>query len=253
MRCDYKEENKMSELIPTQQNEEGSILVTGRDLHDFLEVRTEYRKWINRMFEYGFTENIDYQRVTQKSPTLGGIQEITNHHLKLDMAKEISMLQRNKKGKQARQYFIEVEKRWNSPEMIVQRAMEIQQRKVTLLEQQIEEDKRYTNFGKVVEISESSINVGAFAKLMYEKHGFNIGRNKLMAWLRDEGYLIKQEGRERNFPKQRYIEQGLFELKPTIVKRTDGDIQSGTPMITGKGQVKLSELLLEEFKKGDAS
>lgn len=244
----------MKELIPTQENENNDILISGRDLHEFLESGERYSKWFDRMLSYGFEFNVDFTS-GQKSTVVnnGAVRLLDDHHLKLDMAKEISMLQRNEKGKQARQYFIEVEKRWNSPEMIVQRAMEIQQRKVTLLEQQIEEDKRYTNFGKVVEISESSINVGAFAKLMYEKHGFNIGRNKLMAWLRDEGYLIKQVGRERNFPKQRYIEQGLFELKPTIVKRTDGDIQSGTPMITGKGQVKLSELLLEEFKKGDAS
>lgn len=248
----------MNELIPIIEGGErdgsGHILVTGRDLHEFLRIESNYTTWFNRMVEYGFTENVDYVLVSKNGKQKGsGGHNKVNHHIKIDMAKEISMLQRNEKGKQARQYFIEVEKRWNSPEMIVQRAMEIQQRKVTLLEQQIEEDKRYTNFGKVVEVSESSINVGAFAKLMYEKHGFNIGRNKLMAWLRDEGYLIKQEGRERNFPKQRYIEQGLFELKPTIVKRTDGDIQSGTPMITGKGQVKLSDLLLEEFKKGDAS
>lgn len=149
--------------------------------------------------------------------------------------------------------FNKMEQFMNSPEMIVQRALEIQQRKVELLEQQIEEDKRYTNFGKVVEVAETSINVGAYAKLLYEKHGINIGRNKLMAWLREKGFLIKQMGRERNFPKQKYIEQGLFELKPAIVKRTQGDVQSGTPMITGKGQIKLSEMLIEEFKRGEAS
>src|SRR5699024_8414561 len=238
-----KEENNMKELIPTQQNDNNEILVTGRDLHDFLEVTTPYTMWIKRMTEYGFVEGSDF--ITKMLESSGG-RPGTDHHIKLDMAKEISMLQRNEKGKQARQYFIELEKKWNSPEMIVQRAMEIQSEKVKLLESKIEEDKRYTDFGKVVEVSETSINVGAFSKLMYEKHGVNIGRNKLMAWLRENGFLIKS-GRERNFPKKKYIEKEVLELKPTIVKRTEGDIQSGTPMITGKGQLKISELLIKEF------
>ena len=233
----------MNELIKTKQSDEGEILVTGRDLHDFLEITTPYSIWFKRMSEYGFSEGLDF--ITKMLESSGGRPSI-NHHLKIDMAKEISMLQRNEKGKQARQYFIELEKKWNSPEMIVQRAMEIQNKKVKLLESKIEEDKRYTDFGKVVEVSETSINVGAFSKLMYEKHGVNIGRNKLMAWLRENGFLIKS-GREKNFPKQKYIEQEVLELKPTIVKRTEGDIQSGTPMITGKGQLKISELLIKEF------
>ncbi|HAP9141208.1 TPA: phage antirepressor Ant, partial [Enterococcus faecium] len=66
----------------------------------------------SRMAEYGFVENIDFVRVTQKCPTPGGIQNITDHAMKLDMAKEISMIQRTEKGKQARQYFIEVEKEY---------------------------------------------------------------------------------------------------------------------------------------------
>lgn len=243
----------MEELIPVKQNDDGEMTFSGRDLYDFLEVTERYGNWFERMLKYGFVEGIDF--TTVKSFTVvnnGAKREITDHHMTIDMAKEISMLQRNDKGKIARRYFLHVEKMWNSPEMIVQRAMQIQQRKIEKLEQQIEQDKRYTDFGKVVSVSEASINVGAFAKLIYEKHGVNIGRNKLMAWLRDKGYLIKA-GREKNFPKQQYIEQGLFELKPTVVKRTEGDIQSGTPMITGKGQVKLTEVLLKEFKKSDAS
>lgn len=102
----------MNQLIPTSTDEQGNILVSGRDLHIFLSIKTEYKKWFSRMAEYGFEENIDYTRVTQKSPTLGGMQDITDHAMTLDMAKEISMIQRNDKGKQARQYFIEVEKEY---------------------------------------------------------------------------------------------------------------------------------------------
>lgn len=239
----------MNELITTSHNEQGDIIISGRELHEFLEVNTRYDIWFNRMTDYGFVENIDFVDVVQKRTTSHGrLHDMTDHHLKLDMAKEIAMVQRSEKGKEARQYFLQVEKMWNSPEMIIKRAMEIQQRKIIELETLIENEKRYTNFGKVVEVSDGAINVGTFAKLIYEKHGVNIGRNKLLEWLRDNGYLIKG-GREKNFPKQQYIEQGLFELKPTIVKRTDGDIQSGTPMVTGKGQIKLMDVLLKEFKK----
>lgn len=119
--------------------------------------------------------------------------------------------------------------------------------KTKMLEKQRELDMPYTQFGKVVAGSNASINVGSFAKMMYEKHGINLGRNKMFAWLRNKGFLIKS-GRERNNPKQIYIEQGLFEVKPTIISRTEGDVESLTTLITGKGQVKLAELLINEYK-----
>ena len=100
------------ELIKITTNENGEQLVSGRELHEFLEVGTEYKKWFSRMTEYGFVENTDFTRVTQKCPTPGGVQNITDHAMTLDMAKEISMIQRSEKGKQARQYFIEVEKQY---------------------------------------------------------------------------------------------------------------------------------------------
>jgi len=109
----------MNQLIPTSTDEQGNILVSGRDLHEFLDIKTEYKKWFGRMAEYGFEKNIDYTRVTQKSPTLGGMQDITDHAMTLDMAKEISMIQRNDKGKQARQYFIEVEKEYKQNQIDV--------------------------------------------------------------------------------------------------------------------------------------
>lgn len=108
---DREEFINMNELIKITQNENNDQVVSGRELHEFLEVKTEYKKWFDRMSEYGFVENIDFVRVTQKCLTPGGLQNVTDHALKLDMAKEISMIQRNEKGKQARQYFIEVEKK----------------------------------------------------------------------------------------------------------------------------------------------
>ncbi|ANA49673.1 phage antirepressor Ant [Lactococcus garvieae] len=101
----------MNQLINITQNENNDQVVSGRELHEFLEVGTRYSIWFDRMVEYGFTENTDYLAIVQKRTTAQGNQtEYTDHALKLYMAKEISMIQRNEKGKQARQYFIEVEK-----------------------------------------------------------------------------------------------------------------------------------------------
>lgn len=99
-----------NELIKITQDENGNSVVSGRDLHDFLGVQTKYTQWFERMVSYGFTENIDFVGFSQKreKPTDG--RPAIDHALTLDMAKEISMIQRTDKGKQARQYFIEVEK-----------------------------------------------------------------------------------------------------------------------------------------------
>lgn len=100
----------MNELITITQNENNDQVVSGRELHEFLEVATPYTQWFERMVDYGFAENIDFIGLSQKSEKPQGGRPIQDHALKLDMAKEISMIQRNEKGKQARQYFIEVEK-----------------------------------------------------------------------------------------------------------------------------------------------
>ena len=131
--------------------------------------------------------------------------------------------------------------------LIAQKTVERQKRENEALHQQIEQDAPYTKFGKVVAISDGAVNVGTYAKMLYEKHGINLGRNKLMAWLRENGYLIKQKGAERNLPKQKYIENGWFRVRPAVVARTEGDMQTGTPLITGKGQVALANVLLTEF------
>lgn len=100
-----------NELIKITKDNNGNSVVSGRDLHEFLEVQTQYTKWFDRMVDYGFTENTDFVAISQKRLTAQGNETTyTDHALTLDMAKEISMIQRTDKGKQARQYFIEVEK-----------------------------------------------------------------------------------------------------------------------------------------------
>lgn len=97
----------MNELIKVTEKE-GQQLVSARDMHEFLGINERYNDWFNRMKDYGFEENVDFTSFTEK--TVKGGRPKTNHILKIEMAKELSMLARNEKGKQARKYFIELEK-----------------------------------------------------------------------------------------------------------------------------------------------
>lgn len=109
----------MNQLINITQNENNDSVVSGRELHRFLEVGTAYKDWFPRMLKYGFVENIDFVAIAQKRATAQGNQtEYTDHALKLDMAKEISMIQRTAKGKEARQYFIQVEKEYKQQQQV---------------------------------------------------------------------------------------------------------------------------------------
>lgn len=243
----------MNELIKIQERN-GEQLVSARELHQFLEVKTRYNDWFLRMCEYGFIENVDYIVVTQKrvSSEIKGYTEYTDHLMKISMAKEISMIQRNGKGKQAREYFIKCEEAWNSPQMILARANQIQSRmlenykeKVIVLEQKIEEDKPKVLFANAVETSETSILIGELAKIITQ-NGYKIGQNSLFAWLRNNGYLIKRRGSDWNMPTQRAMELGLFEIRERTVNNPDGSVKiTKTPKVTGKGQVYFTNKFLK--------
>ncbi|WP_301357317.1 ORF6C domain-containing protein [Enterococcus spodopteracolus] len=107
----------MDELIKTYKNEQNETLVNGRELHKYLEVKTRYNDWFTDMIQYGFIENVDFTSFTEKRVKPSGGRPSIDHALKLDMAKEVSMIQRTEKGRQARQYFIDVEKRYNAAPM----------------------------------------------------------------------------------------------------------------------------------------
>ncbi len=115
----------MNNLIKVNTNENGEVIVSGRELHEFLESKEPYTQWFDRMIDYGFVENVDYQSFSEKTEKPQGGRPSINHAIKLDMAKELAMIQRTDKGKQARQYFITIEKEYNSPEKIMARALRI--------------------------------------------------------------------------------------------------------------------------------
>lgn len=227
----------MNELIEVTLNDNHEPVISGRQLHEALDVKTRYNDWFNRMTEYGFIENQDYLAITQKRVTAqGNSTNQVDHIIKLDMAKEIAMIQRTERGKQVRQYFIQVEKDFNSPEKIMARALLMADKKVHQLEAKIEADRPKVLFAEAVSASHSSILVGELAKLL-KQNGVDMGANRLFNWLRAHGYLIKRNGRDWNMPTQKSVEMGLIRVKETSITHADGHITvSKTPLVTGKGQ-----------------
>ncbi|RND87402.1 antA/AntB antirepressor family protein [Lacticaseibacillus paracasei] len=100
----------MNELIKTITRDDGTIAVSGRELHDFLKVGKDFSNWFKDMASYGFEEGKDFSPFSAKTPN-GGRPRI-EYVMTLDMAKEVAMIQRTDRGKQARQYFLEVERRY---------------------------------------------------------------------------------------------------------------------------------------------
>lgn len=226
----------MNEIINITLNDNHEPVVSGRQLHEALEVKTEYKKWFSRMTEYGFNENEDFLKVTQKCLTSSTGQNTTDHIIKLDMAKEIAMIQRTERGKQVRQYFIQVEKDFNSPDKIMARALLMADQKVHKLEAQIEADRPKVLFADAVSASKSSCLIGELAKIL-KQNGIDIGQNKLFQWLRAHGYLISRRGESWNQPTQKSMKLGLFELKKTNINHPDGHTTvNTTTKVTGKGQ-----------------
>lgn len=226
----------MNNLINITLNENQEPVVSGRQLHQVLGVKTPYSMWFDRMVEYGFTENQDFLLNNSVKQTGRGGHNKIDHVLKLDMAKEIAMIQRTDKGKEVRQYFIQVEKDFNSPEKIMARALLMADKKVHKLEAQIEADRPKVLFADAVSASKSSCLIGELAKIL-KQNGIDIGQNKLFQWLRSNGYLISRRGDSWNQPTQKSMQLGLFELKKTNINHADGHTTTNTTTkVTGKGQ-----------------
>lgn len=233
----------MNELIKVNYDEDtGRQIVSGRELHEALGIETPYHKWFPRMCEYGFSEEKDYwTKMSNRSDGLAG-KPRTDHQLSLDMAKELCMIQRSEIGKRFREYFIEVEKAWNDPVLIMGRAYEAQKaitaklnEKVWALEAKAEADAPKVLFADAVAASNTSILVGDLAKLL-KQNGVDIGQKRLFEYLRNNGYLIKT-GSSINMPTQRSMELKLFEVKERTISNPDGTVRiTKTTKVTGKGQ-----------------
>lgn len=207
------------ELIKiTEQN--GEQVVSARELHQFLEIDTRFNDWILRMFEYGFEENIDFILLKKENNKVSKSNPI-NYALKLDMAKEIAMLQRSKKGKQARQYFIECEKKLKNKISIPNTyaealfeagrlALEVEKQSKTIEIMQPKAD-----FFDQVAGSDTCFDMADVAKVC----NLGVGRNTLFQFLRDNKIL-----RENNTPYQQYIDCGYFRVIESKYNKPDGSV-----------------------------
>ena len=221
--------------------------VSARELHEFLEVGTKYADWFPRMCEYGFSEGEDFNLLKNEQVRQEGNRMVSrmvdDAVLSIDMAKEICMIQRNENGKLARQYFLQMEKAWNSPEKVMARALQIADRKIKALEEENAVNRPKVLFADSVAASKTSILVGELAKLL-KQNGVDTGKNRLFDWMRNNGYLIRRAGTDYNMPTQRSMEMGLFEIKETSVTHADGHVTvNKTPKVTGKGQ----QFFINEF------
>ena len=233
----------MNELIRIDNDNK----VSGRELHDFLEVNEKFTDWMKRMMEYGFSDGIDFDRFSVKSDKPSGGRPSIDYIMTIDMAKEICMIQRTDKGKQARQYFIECEKRLkavNAPHdsyMIsdpVERALKwIEEEKVRQDQaKQLLEQKPKVEFFDAVAESKDAIEIASVAKVLNVP---GVGRNKLFEFLRNHKILMRN-----NQPYQKYVDCGYFRIIEQKYERSNGDtcINIKT-LVYQKGVKYIQELL----------
>lgn len=236
----------MNELLKINYETEQPT-VSARELYEGLEIKTAFKDWFPRMAAYGFEENQDFILVAQKRATnnpKNPVATYNDYHISVDMAKQICMIQRSEKGKQYRQYFIDLEKAWNTPEQVMARALKLADRTIDTLKEEnkklIEDNERMKPkviFADAVRASSSSILIGDLAKLL-RQNGVDIGAKRLFEYLRNHGYLIKRKGSDWNMPTQKSMNMGLFEIKEsTHIDGNGCNIVTRTPKATGKAQI----------------
>lgn len=214
----------MNELIKVDYSGEKPA-VSARELHEFLDVGSDYSHWFKRMCEYGFTEGQDFSSFLTEST---GGRPAQDAALSIDMAKEICMLQRNEKGKIARQYFLQLERDWNSPEKVMARALQIADRKIKELE--ISNSALSTSLEIArpkAEYFDQLVERGTLLSLRESAKELGIPPKKFVDELLARKYLY----RSKNGKLLPYEEKnnGLFELKESVNTATGW---SGTQTLT---------------------
>lgn len=234
--------------------------VNSRDIHKFVESKRQYADWIKiRLDEIGAIDGVDYVLVSQKNETNNGSTK--TYIVTLDIAKHLAMMERNEKGKQARQYFIEAEKELKAKLLPFDPSDELAMLDYAkqliidkrALEAKIAEDRPLVSFARSVEASVDSVLIANYAKVLSEAEGVKIGQNRLFDWLRVNGYLISASGARYNTPYQKHIDNGYFEVTTHTYAGTTGTHQKFTTKITGRGQIALARKIVDAFTAKDVA
>lgn len=232
----------MNELMRVNYTQDEPT-VSGRELHEFLEVKTKYKDWFPRMAEYGFTENQDFTLVAQKRATnnpKNPMTDIMDHQITIPMAKEICMIQRSEKGKQARQYFLAIEKAWNTPEMIMSRALKMAEHKINHLE--VENSRLLvanTTMQPKAEYFDELVDRNLLTSFRDTAKELKVQERIFIQFLLDKKYIY----RDRKGKLKPYAEKNdqLFEIKEARNEKT-GWVGTQT-LITPKGRETFRLLL----------
>ena len=230
------------------QIKDNQQLVSARDLHKNLGLKKKFSGWWEQNSD-SFENGIDFTREPQSyliQSGKGTVREYDDYLLTIDMAKELCMMSKTEKGKEVRKYFIQVEKNWNSPDMIMQRALSISNQRIEALQNKNAAMKPKALFADSVATSKSTVLVGELAKII-RGNGVDIGATRLFKWMRDKGYLINRNGSDWNMPTQKAMNLGLFKIKETTINHSNGTTSiSKTPKVTGKGQQYFVNKFLKE-------
>lgn len=243
------ENNQDNNLIQLkiEVNDKQEQTISGRALHEFLGVNTRYNDWFKRMLDYDFTEGKDFYSILSKTSDNG--RPSTDHQLTINMAKEICMLSKTERGKQARKYFIECEKLWNEPQAVLSRALQMSQRVLAdtqaRMAKYITENQPKIDFANAVTASKDCIYIRELAKILTQ-NGLPVGEKKLYKYLRENNYLIKdRRADDYNQPTQRAAEMKIFKVQKTVYETALGKITNSTTLVTPKGQ----QFFINKFKK----
>ena len=216
----------MNEITIAVKFNNNNPTVSGQELHKALMIDTPYKKWFDRMSDYGFTEGIDFWTFLSKST---GGRPSTDHQLTIDMAKELCMIQRTEIGKRCREYFLNLERQWNSPDAVMARALQLADQKIghitgqntQLLEttaaqaKQIEVMKPKADYYNLVLSSEGLMPISTIAK-DYGKSAVWLNR-----WLHEHGVQYKQGDVWLLY--QKYADKGYVKSKTFTVNDSNGD------------------------------
>lgn len=221
----------MNELIKVNYENTDCPTVSGRELHEALEVTTRYNDWFSRMCEYGFTKNKDFYSILSKST---GGRPSTDHAITIPMAKELCMIQRTDIGRQFRQYFIAVEEAWNSPEMIMQRALSIANERVKALQVSV---SQLTVENQIMQPKakyfDALVDRNLLTGIRDTAKELHVKQNTFVKFLLEKKYLYRSK-KGKLLPYAQYVDSGLFELKEFTNDKTGfSDTQT---MITPKGK-----------------